>query len=424
MDKIQYEKLGEGTYCKVVLKDNYVYKFYPEESYSAMEKECLFAQKAKQFDKFNMLCQSLEIGQIKFQEKNGQYVKTEYRGIPIDKYINKNDLTLSQFMDAYATFCHEFFQVFTQNNITHFDIKTSNVLFLDGKINLIDYNLSFFNEKFIRENFSTYDEPYFCWTPEVNLFTCIELQESKRLKKINYFEKTYVKYLHTFLKNIMCPFYKLLYYHLKDQSNVNFSYTEEYNLENMFAIDQYGFVNQDIRIVDWWGIGLMGCECLYKIYNKLSEPERTEQLPLFLNACKNICQKLILNGYNGKLSLVIEYIKSLGKIPESTMVVCNQLEKTRIDLEIKSSLQMIKIYAKKKRKDKNVILSYEKEMLINYLNSYCPAIEKTFFLNLIFDTKFHFLYEYTEYRQTIFQLLEENVEKIGNLIPYFVILFE
>lgn len=423
MEKINYEKLGEGTYCKVVLKDNYVYKFYPEDSYSAFEKECLFAQKAKAFDKFNMLSQNIEVGQVKFQEKNGQYVKTEFKGTPIDKYICKNDMTIEQFMESFATFCSEFFQVFSQNNITHFDIKTSNVLYLNGRLNLIDYNLSFFNEKFIRENFSTYDDPYFCWTPEVNLFTCLELQESKRLKKINFFEKTYVKYMHTFMKNIICPFYKLLYGHLRDQSNIIFDYYTDYSIENTFAVDQYGFVNQDMRLVDWWGIGLLAFECIYKIYNKLSEGEKLLQQQIYYNHCKTICEKLILNGRKSRIQNVVEYLKILGKLPEHA-IICTQLEKSRIDLEIKSCLQLIKIYTSKKKKEKSIILSYEKEMLINYLNSYCPAMEKTFFLNLIFDTRFHFLYDYIELRQKIYGLLEENVDKIGALIPYFVVLFE
>jgi hypothetical protein len=366
-----FEIIGKGGYATVFIYKKRLYKFFKCELEETYQRELEMYRILNSFEKKNepeqeevirsgknrLLASLKGFGRMTFRKKNGYYIESEYLGQELGEYIkNKStNMDLKQFLRSFYVFCLKYYNVFTKNQATHFDIKTTNILVQNNEFFLVDYNLSFLNEQFSRCCFGQYRENYYAWSPEVNYLCSWGTSKDCDVSVFRKIQKSYMEYVDMIYKvddemekskkkvsdgdkicterennlleaprkymreSLMDHFkrqtkilhsYEFLSFSKNDYyrndikegdeskqtiltpensvvqdihhqtsrqtDNDHFSSFCEYDAERNFKmskesviIDELCYCSVNKNLFDWWAIGLVGCECLYYIKEKV-----------------------------------------------------------------------------------------------------------------------------------------------------------
>jgi tRNA A-37 threonylcarbamoyl transferase component Bud32 len=484
-DNIKKTIIGKGSYSIVYLTENKeCYKVYEKSDYG-YNKEIQMYNLIKKFDNNNLIANMLDYGQIEFfdellntnqtvldnpdnqdnQEKIN-FIKYEYIGNDIIKFIDQSNINCKEFLKLYSHFLKDYLNTFCKNNITHFDIKCSNILYnqIENKFKLIDYNLSFLNEEFTRKNLGQYKDCYFVWGPEINYLSTVDL--SLKTNSLNQIMNSYLDYINIVYQNKKNPFYIKLFNHIESQCQL---YLTNFISNNSLPIQEFANIHFKPQFIDLWGIGLVGCECIYYIYNRDRLNFNSDTLNfnsdtlnfnsdrlnlnsdrLNLNSDRlnfnndsaddcneymfifdQICECFIQNFHNSSIERVSKFYEIIFYDNIDISSFFKEIELSRLENEFFNSLDQFELILDKyilqylsnnfdkKVKNTNIkSIAYYKQTDI-YKNFFFNNIpNEIYFHRLIFNSDFHFIYHFENYMLLLLEKIKSSNIHHYNFINY------
>lgn len=421
--------LGKGTSATVYLNENdECIKFYPSEYSINFEKEVEIFNEMKKFDENDFLAKLIETGQAEYNNQKGHFIKYEYIGKDIKTHIDSSNLTLDEFLKLYVEFIIHYLELFSKNSITHFDVKSSNVLFRKNKLVLIDYNLSFMNEQFTRKNLGQYHDNYYVWNPETNYFCTMDFGMQSTSSTFHcQIMNSYLDYINVVYQNRKNPFYAKIFSHIESECVLYLA--KHMDDDNSLPINELGNLHLKQKYFDWWGIGILGCECINYIYQRDYDVDSDAEK--YLENFENICNSFVLNFNNCSIEKIYMFIESNSNKDNCLKYLLWDTPRERVEFEFEACVDKFKkvcnYYISKNiemkpvnKKFESIIYYKQTDIYKNYF--YNEKVSKNYFCRLLYDQRFNFVFHSLENLEILFNKLRDIDLKFFYFFNYFSLL--